>query len=89
MRGLDYQKSGHIISLEQDEGQWIAERANSRSGYRGVCDVIRHYRKACGNVAYALCKELSMRYGGRPAFVDELSKVIKSIEKDGYTQFGR
>ena len=52
------------------------KRASSRSGYRNVCDWIRHYKKVSGNVAAdAIKKELLLRNARRPAFVDELNKL--------------
>ena len=52
-----------------------AASANDRNQYRKVCDIIRHYRKACGNIAFEIRDELAAQYVKRPAFLDELGKV--------------
>ena len=51
-------------------------RAGTRSHYRDVCGLIRHYAKACGKkAADTLRDELKSKYARRPAFLDELSKI--------------
>ena len=58
--------------------EYIRKRAavaNSRNNYRDVCDLIRHYKKACGEVANRISDELTAIYVKRPAFVDELRKI--------------
>jgi hypothetical protein len=53
-----------------------AKRADNRKRYRDVCNTIKQYKNACGDVvAKALAKELALRYARRPAFVDELKRV--------------
>jgi len=53
-----------------------AERASERKGYGDVCEIIKHYKKACGSQkANEIKDELIQRYSKRPAFVDELRKV--------------
>ena len=53
-----------------------AERANGRGHYRSVCDLIREYRKACGNIAaHTIRDELVKENARRPAFLDELSRL--------------
>ncbi|MDR1541914.1 MAG: SWIM zinc finger family protein [Clostridiales bacterium] len=61
--------------------QLIKQRAafvSDRSGYREVCEIIGCYRRACGEApVLALVGELFVTYRKRPAFVDELNKVLK------------
>ncbi len=53
-----------------------AAGANSRSGYKRVCDIIRSLKKAGGKEQATEIKELLFnRYAKKPAFMDELSKV--------------
>jgi len=52
-----------------------AAGASDRGMYRKVCDLIRHYKKACGSVALEIRDELTIQYPKRPAFLDELGKV--------------
>jgi hypothetical protein len=53
-----------------------AARANTRSHYKDVCGLIRHYKKACGSQeAYELRDNLKGEYARRPAFLDELGKL--------------
>jgi len=52
-----------------------AAGASDRGMYRKVCDLIRHYKKACGSTAFEIRDELVAQYPKRPAFLDELGKV--------------
>jgi len=53
-----------------------AMHANGRNHYRETCEIIRHYKKACGKeAAYAIRDELKEKFPRRPAFLDELRKV--------------
>ena len=52
-----------------------AIRAGGRDAYRGVCDIIRHYKEVCGAGAYAVRDELMSANTRRPAFMDELRKM--------------
>ena len=54
-----------------------AGRASDRKGYRTVCGIIQNYMHACGESATrVLITDLFVTYKKRPAFVDELKKVI-------------
>lgn len=60
-----------LLYIEQ-----AAERANDRSGYKNVCAIIRHLKKARGKEQAAkIIKNLQFTYYKRPAFRDELSRV--------------
>jgi len=52
-----------------------AAAANNRNNYRDVCELLRHYKKACGGAAYRMRDELEVTYAKRPAFLDELRKI--------------
>ena len=52
-----------------------AAAANGRNNYRDVCELIRHYKKACGEAANRISDELTVMYAKRPAFLDELRKI--------------
>jgi hypothetical protein len=52
-----------------------AARAHGRGDYRDVCDIIKHYKIACGQEADSIKNELREQYVRRRAFLDELSKV--------------
>ena len=53
-----------------------ASAASNRSAYQSVCEIIRHFKKACGDAgAFAIINELLETYKRRPAFVDELRKI--------------
>jgi hypothetical protein len=59
--------------------KYIKERAkfaNTRSHYSSVCEILKIYKKACGQkTAYAVRDELAKEYARRPAFLDELNKL--------------
>ncbi|MCL2672035.1 MAG: hypothetical protein FWF10_08360 [Clostridiales bacterium] len=53
-----------------------AMHANTRSHYRDICGLLRHYQTACGReTVLALRDELMGMYPKRPAFLDELGKL--------------
>ena len=52
-----------------------ASGANNRNSYSKVCDLIRHYIKACGKAANKLRDDLEAEYTNRPAFLEELRKI--------------
>jgi hypothetical protein len=53
-----------------------AKQAGGRSAYQRVCDLIRHYIKACGKSgAGEIIKELLEAHRRQPAFVDELGRI--------------
>jgi hypothetical protein len=53
-----------------------AQSAGDRGAYQKVCELIRHYIKACGKPgAKKLTAELRETYCRRPAFIDELGKI--------------
>lgn len=53
-----------------------AANANSRKGYKQVCDIIRNLKKAGGKEQALEIKEILIaKYAKKPAFKDELSKV--------------
>ena len=59
--------------------QYIHDRAKdagSRSHYRNICELLKDYKKACGNEAmYKLRDELKEKYSKRPTFLDELNEL--------------
>ena len=56
--------------------EYSAERANSRSGYKGVCAIIRGLKKAGGREKAAEAKQaLLKKYPRRSALRDELTKI--------------
>lgn len=56
----------------------LASRAADRKAYQDVCSRIRIVGKACGNhTAIALIHELQQTYRRRPAFQDELQKILQ------------
>jgi hypothetical protein len=53
-----------------------ASYAANRKAYAGVCDIIRHYAKACGHEgARTIRRKLLEKHCRQPAFVDELKKI--------------
>ena len=65
-----------VIALFEQYIKYCSQHADNRSKYRGVCDIIRVFKKACGSkLASAICEELKQKYPKRPAFLDELGKV--------------
>ena len=57
--------------IKQEAGQ-----ANTRGHYRNVCDLIRKFKKACGEkAARTIRDELAIENSRRPAFLDELSRL--------------
>ncbi|WP_142752229.1 SWIM zinc finger family protein [Neobacillus piezotolerans] len=53
-----------------------SKEAGDRKKYKGVCKVIRTYKKACGSGdANLLIDHLKSQYQRRPAFIEELNKI--------------
>lgn len=65
-----------VTSLFIQHIEDFAKSATSRKGYKGVCDIIKTFKKACGREhAISLRQKLDDLYAKRPAFRDELSKM--------------
>ncbi|MBD7985942.1 hypothetical protein H9649_15325 [Sporosarcina sp. Sa2YVA2] len=55
----------------------MADRTNNRSQYKGICQMLRRFKKVGGReVQIRLVEELQVQYKRRPAFIDELSKLL-------------
>ncbi|WP_409273482.1 SWIM zinc finger domain-containing protein [Neobacillus sp. SCS-31] len=56
--------------------EYLSKEAGDRRKYKGVCKVIRTYKKACGSEsAKLLIDHLKSQYQRRPAFIEELNKI--------------
>jgi hypothetical protein len=54
----------------------VANSARNRKEYQRVCGIIKGYKNACGaSYAGEIITELRTGHPGRPAFLDELSKI--------------
>ena len=55
----------------------MADRTNNRSQYKGICQMLRRFKKIGGRERQIhLVEELQVQYKRRPAFIDELSKLL-------------
>ena len=64
------------IGIYKDYIKYEAERSNNRSHYKGVCTIIKRYKKIAGkDNAQEIISQLRDKYAKRPAFVDELGKI--------------
>lgn len=53
-----------------------AKEATDRKKYKGVCKLIKAYKKVCGDIhGKQLIDKLKIIYPNRPAFLDELGKI--------------
>lgn len=76
MRYLMESHELEVVHLFATNVKMIAKGSASRSQYKGVCQILRRFRKIGGNEACAsLVEELKVLYKRRPAFMDELSKL--------------
>lgn len=67
--------TNEMVPLFQELIMKEADMASDRKSYRAVCEIIRHFRGACGNFpAKEMIGGLLDTYKKRPAFVDELKK---------------
>ncbi|MGY0694114.1 DUF6880 family protein [Virgibacillus sp. FSP13] len=59
---------------------WEAEHATERKRYRNVCQKLKQYKEACGEVVFHdMVNELKKTYNRKPAFINELEKVEKQV----------
>lgn len=64
------------IGIYKDYIKYEAERSNNRSHYKGVCAIIKRYKKIAGKGnAQEIINQLKEKYIRRPAFLDELGKI--------------
>lgn len=80
---LEYIIESHeelAIRLFASNIQNSAARSNNRNQYQDVCRTIRRFTKIAGiDAGQAIAEELKITYKRRPAFVDELNKLLITI----------
>ena len=65
-----------VIEIYQNYIHATAKSATDRKRYKGVCKIIKRYKKYAGEEKQAeLIQQLSTEYAKRPAFIDELGKL--------------
>lgn len=65
-----------VIEIYEDYIKFEAERSSNRSHYKGVCAIIKRYKKIAGkDKAEEIINELKIKYRKKPAFIDELSRI--------------
>jgi len=57
------------------------ERIDGRSQYKEVCRLIKMCDKVCPGATDAVCEEIFLKYARRPAFMDEMRKIGKIVDK--------
>ncbi|MHC8515909.1 SWIM zinc finger family protein [Sporosarcina sp. ITBMC105] len=76
---LKYLMDAHKEEAIRLFGTYIKEMADqtyNRSQYRGICQMLRRFKKIGGHIEQIrLIEELKELYKRRPAFIDELSKL--------------
>ena len=65
-----------VIGMYKEHIKYGAEGSSNRKQYKGVCAIIKRYKKIAGkdNVK-EIVSELKDKYAKRPAFIDELDKI--------------
>ncbi|WP_342567637.1 hypothetical protein MKY09_03880 [Psychrobacillus sp. FSL K6-4046] len=65
-----------VIEMYQNYIHSSAKSATDRKRYKGVCRIIKKYKKYAGEEKQAeLIQQLNTQYARRPAFIDELGKL--------------
>lgn len=65
-----------VIDIYKQYIKFEAGRSTNRSHYKGVCGIIKRYKKIAGkDNAREIIIGLKSLYAKRPAFIDELSKI--------------
>ncbi|WP_298470498.1 hypothetical protein [uncultured Psychrobacillus sp.] len=65
-----------VIEMYQNYIHSSAKSATDRKRYKGVCRIIKKYKKYAGEEKQTdLIQQLSTEYAKRPAFIDELGKL--------------
>lgn len=68
----------HVDDIFTRHIKWEAEYATDRKKYRLVCEKLKVYKIACGDLKFGqIVKELKQTYHRKPAFINELEKVEK------------
>ena len=67
-----------VIEIYQAYIKGAAGAARNRRDYQGVCRIIKQYNKIAGKKNQdTIIQELGAFYKKKPAFVDELSKIVR------------
>ncbi|MFB9759571.1 SWIM zinc finger family protein [Ectobacillus funiculus] len=66
-----------VIQVYRQYIQSVANSSSGRSDYQKVCKILKRYEKIAGKQSTeGIIRELSVAYKRRPAFIDELSRVL-------------
>ncbi|QGU00416.1 hypothetical protein SYNTR_1822 [Candidatus Syntrophocurvum alkaliphilum] len=69
--------SEEVVDLYKIHIRTKANNSSKRTDYRGVCEILKRYRKIAGKDKQKdMVNELKINYKNKPAFIDELSKII-------------
>lgn len=65
-----------VLALYQEHIRLAAKASSTRKHYRNVCGILTRYKKLAGEThQQQMVDELMTLYSGRPAFLEELSKI--------------